>query len=111
MRDDGDTFIAASDADDTGITLYLRFKTTTPVAGTYNEEETNRCFNYENDGTIYYDNSNLDDFTFTITEYGNVGGVIKGTFEGDVQNPGAYGITNGFFEVKRKPDNTVSSDG
>ena len=110
MRDDGDTFIAARNAD-LNTSLYLRFKTTSASVGTYSEGEENRCFNYNNGSDIYYDNSDLDNFMFSITEYGDVGGIIKGTFSGNIQNPGNYAISNGVFEVSRKADNTVCSGG
>jgi hypothetical protein len=46
--------------------------------------------------------------TVIVTEYGPVGGKIKGTFSGKAQNSktsGSVDITQGKFEVTRKADN------
>ena len=57
------------------------------------------------------DDTTADDFTFNITEFGEVDGVIKGTFSGTVKEIGTantYPLTDGVFEVKRKADDSIS---
>ncbi len=109
FRYNGDTFLAARSADNSSVSIYLRFRTTSPIAGTFTDGSTSPCFSFSND-TWYHDNSDLDDFTFIITEYGDVGGVIKGTFSGQIQQPAPpRAITNGIFVIERKADNTVGS--
>ena len=111
MRDGGDTFIAARNVADTSSKIFLRFETTTPDIGTYNDTSP---INFSFNSDVWYNDSisGSSDFKFIITEYGDVGGVIRGTFTGTATNDSnEYLVENGFFEVKRKPDNSVASGG
>lgn len=51
-------------------------------------------------------------FDLTVTEYSPVGGVICGTFSGQVKDVAGgvdvYDLTEGYFCVKRQADNSIS---
>lgn len=48
------------------------------------------------------------DFSLTVEKYGEIGGVISGTFSGDVWgDSGGKVITNGYFKVERIEDGQI----
>lgn len=62
-------------------------------------------------GDSFRDKSDTaDDFTVTITEYGDVGELIRGTFSGNVTEYNTeitYPLTDGYFEVIRRADGSI----
>lgn len=92
---------------------YVYFDIEGVAEGTFSESiEGSACFEYVIPaGNNFLDESTTPgDFTFTISEFGDVGGTIKGTFSGEVKESGTanvYALTNGFFEVMRKADNSI----
>jgi hypothetical protein len=58
----------------------------------------------ENDRTEY--SASSTEFVINVTEYGDVGGRIKGTFSGEAKSPASQTlpITKGEFDVERRAD-------
>ena len=79
--------------------------------GTFHDILGRSCFHFRRGNSDYFndDNDTADDFTIQITEYGEVGGIIRGTFSGTVEDAAEteYQVTDGYFEVIRRADGAI----
>ena len=102
------TLLVADNSVD-GIYVYISFNGTD--TGTYHDVADSTFFEYVNPGNNLLDNhTTAGDFDLTVTEYGPVGGILSGTFSGQVMESGTantYPLTDGYFCVKRKADASI----
>jgi hypothetical protein len=98
---------AVASTDD--IDNYIWFRITGISAGTYPNTEVLIWFK-EDGGVEYTNNVGVGDMTVIITEFGEIGGVIKGTFSGTLDETDSVGpitITEGEFEVLRAENDLI----
>jgi hypothetical protein len=105
------TRMIADSASDNTKYVYMTFSGTD--TGTYHDLEMQLFFEYVDPAgnNLLDESATADDFDLTVTEYGPVGGVIRGTFSGQVKESGTanvYALTAGAFCVKRKADGSIS---
>jgi len=90
------------------------FKIPGTTAGTFHDIIDSSIFQFNMDLRTHYidDISTADDFTVEIIEYGEVGGVIRGTFSGTVKDTfdTECPVTDGYFEVIRRDDREITYD-
>jgi len=104
---DSKTRLAAVKADDSR-EVTLTFKGTD--TGTYSDLQIN--FSTTVRGGLQHNSIVATPFNLTVTEYGPVGGVIRGTFSGQVKeqilnDPQTYDLTVGTFRVKRQANDSI----
>jgi hypothetical protein len=106
-EDDGTLLVADNSVDGTD---YVEISFDGTGTGTYTEVVDSLSFKFWKPGSPLLDDPATDDFELTVTEYGPVGGVISGTFSGEVKDNDTsftYPLTEGYICVKRKADASI----
>ena len=94
--------------------VFVMIRVTGTASGIYDDsvDDNDLNFYYTTTSNKWKDSNTVADFSMTITKYEAVGGVIEGTFQGDLiddDSPATATLTDGYFYVERVADGSLTA--